>query len=202
MAALDLSIFTSGLQGIYIVAITLMSGAILFFGGWWVWRELQFKHKVTVHKVLSDGSITELYDRARHLRKGEKNDIQLKRLREIITKPPIDYAVKTMRGERYYFRWDGGHVFVPQKLAYNSPLEFHPGQYNINTQMAWRIRNRAERHGKKNIWLEYAPFIAWFLVIILVSITLWQLFSKLDVVAGSIDNLARSVADWGKQTIS
>jgi len=195
MADLGLGSIAGGFQVMMIVlgVIAIMAG--VGFGLWYYWRTLQYKIPVTIHKVVGDSKVPiELYDKARKIKKDDKNELHLKKLKEKIFNPSSDYYVKTHRGERLYFRWDGGHVFVPQKVVYNSPLNFEPATYNILAQMAWRIKERAERHKNKGFWDLYGSIIVWTGVIMVSAITLWILFSKLELVAGAINNLASSVS--------
>lgn len=180
------------IMGIVLLVLIITGG----LGGlmWWYWRTLQYKIPVTIHKVLGDNTIVEYYDKARKIGKNAKNDLHLKKLKEYVPNPNPDYYLKTNRGERLYFRWDGGHVFVPQKVVYNSPLQFETATYNVLSQMAWRIKERAERHKNKGFWDLYGSIIVWTGVIMVSAITLWILFTKLELVAGAINNLASSVS--------
>jgi hypothetical protein len=179
------------LTGIIMMGLLIFAGIGLFI--WWYYKQLQFKIPITIHKVLGDGTITEIYDKARHIKKGEKNELKLRKLKEIVPNPPNEYYVKSKVGERIYMRWDGGHVFVPQKVEYNSPLTFKPATYNMINQMAWRVKNSAERHRSKNFWDMYGSMVMWIGVVMISAITLWILFSKLELTAGAINNLASAV---------
>lgn len=173
-----------------IIFFLAVFGVIMFY----FFKELQFKIPVVVHKVLNDNSIVEYRDRARKLTRGGQNELKLKRLKEIVANPPPDYYIRTAKGEQLYFRWDGGHVFVPQKVTYNSPLAFKPATYNILNQMADRIKKAEERHKTKNFWDLYGNIIVWMTVVVLSAVVLIVLFSKLELVANSINNLAGAVS--------
>lgn len=161
---------------------------------WYIWRELQFKIPIIVHETNDNGIIRRQFkDKARKLRTKGRNVIFLKKLKEEINNPPNDFYVNNGKQGLLYFRWDGGHVLVPQKPVYNSPLEFHPATYNILVKMANRISTSAKRHGNEGFWTQYGHIVVWMGVVILTAITLWILFTKLEIVAGAINNYAGAV---------
>jgi hypothetical protein len=172
-----------------IVFFIAIFGLIMFY----MFKELQFKIPIVVHKVLDNGSVIEYRDRARKLMRNGRNELKLKKLKEVIANPPPDYYMKTKKGEQIYLRWDGGHVFVPQKVTYNSPLEFKPATYNILNQMADRIKHAEERHKSKTFWDLYGNVIVWMMVIVLSAVVMIVLFTKLELVANSISDLAGAV---------
>lgn len=168
--------------------------AVLAFFVWYVWRELQYKIPVTIHEANNKGYIRRQFtDKAKKIRRGEKNFLRLKKLKEEINNPPGDFYVNNGKNGLLYLRWDGGHILEPQKVAYNSPLTFEPAQYNILVKMAQRISTSAKRHGNVSFWQEYGHIIGWMIFIVLTSITMWILFTKLEVVAGAINNYASAV---------
>jgi len=173
-----------------IFIIVALLGVII----WYFWRELQFKIPVIVHETNNEGQVRRQFkDRARKIRSKGKNVIFFKKLKEEINNPPNDFYVNDGKRGVLYFRWDGGHVLVPQKPVYNSPLEFQPATYNILVKMAHRISTSAKRHGNQGFWAEYGHVVIWMGVVILTAITLWILFTKLEVVAGAINNYAGAV---------
>lgn len=190
------SLQTGGLI-IGIVFVIFLFVAAVAVGFFFLYRTLQFKIPVIIHKANDKGEITnELIDRARPILSKGRNLLQFKKLKETINNPPADYQVPRQRGGyTLYFRWDGGHAFQPQKLAYNSPLTFHPAQYNMLQQMTIRQREANKRHSDRSFWQEYGHVVAWMIFVVLTSITFWIMFTKLEVVAASINNLANSVKE-------
>lgn len=187
--------FLSVLGSIFTVLfVVLLFGAIMFY----IFREMQFKLPVVIHKVLGDGSVIEIKDVARKFTKNGQNELKLKKLKEVVSNPPPDYYLKTSKGEKIYFRWDGGHVFVPQKVTYNSPLEFKPATYNILNQMAWRIKTASERHKNKTFWDLYGNIIVWVTVIVLSAVVLIVLFSKLEQVGSALQANANAINSYAE----
>lgn len=200
--AFDIGSFTGSIGNFFeilgtvfvILFFVVAFGALMFY----LFRELQFKLPVVVHKVLGDGSIVEYRDRARKFIKNNKNELKFKKLKEVVSNPPADFYLKTKKGELLYFRWDGGHVFVPQKVTYNSPLEFKPATYNILNQMAWRIKTAEERHKNKTFWDLYGNIIVWLTVVVLSAVVMIVMFSKLELVANAINNQAAALRDYAE----
>lgn len=187
-------IFSGFQMAMTVLGAVLMAGAVLFLM-WLFYRQMQYKIPVTVHKVLDNNNVVEYYDKARKVSKDDRNELHLKKLKTWIPNPPSAFYTKTARGERLYMRWDGGKVFSPQKVTYNSPLVFEPATYNILSQMAWRIKTRAERHRTKSFWDLYGTVIMWTGFIVITAITMWIMFTKLELVAGSINALANAVSN-------
>lgn len=193
MAGLDFSGFVGNFSQSLVILQFLLWTLIVIgvaFGIYWFTR---FKHPVTIHKVLGDGTVKEINTKARLIKKT--NELQLFKGRQKINNPPPDFWLSGGKKDKVYIRWDGAGVFVPQKVKYNSPLEFEPAQYNILTQMATRIKAAAERHGKKGFWSEYGQIIMWTGFIVITAVTMWVMFAKLEIVAGSINNLASALRD-------
>jgi len=184
------------------VALIFFVVAIIGVFVWYVWRELQFKIPVIVHETNNEGQIRRQFkDKARKLRTKGRNVLFLKKIKEEINNPPNDFYVNDGKRGLLYFRWDGGHVLVPQKPVYNSPLEFLPATYNILVKMANRVSTSAKRHGNEGFWKEYGHIVVWMGVVILTAITLWILFTKLEIVAGAINNYAGAVKSLGNQQV-
>jgi len=192
--ALDMGSVASGFDNLMVV-LGFFLGAVALVGAfWYFWYITSFKIPVTIHKVLDNGLTVEYKDSARRInKKMHENELYLRRLKTFVSNPPPDFYTKTFSGEKLYFRWDGGKVLVPQKVTYNSPLVFEAATYNILGQMATRIKNREERHKTKTFWDVYGSIIVWMAVVMISAITLWILFTKLEIVAGSINNLASSI---------
>ena len=172
----------------------MMGMGLIVFLAYVLWKESQFKIPVIIHKVVDGGGIVEYTDKARKITKGGQNELRLRKFKEFIANPPADFYLRTKKGEKLYFRWDGGHIFVPQKVTYNSPLEFQPATYNILNQMSWRIRKAAERHKHKNFWDMYGNIIVWMVVVVMSGVVMIVMFSKLEQVGNGLNAIAGSVA--------
>lgn len=202
--AVDVGSFTSGFGDFFSVLGTIFSiiFAIGLIGlvGFLLFREMQFKIPVTIHKVLANGSVIEYSDKARKIKKNGQNELKLRKFKDFITNPPGDFYLRTGKGEKLYLRWDGGHVFVPQKVGYNSPLEFTPATYNILNQMTMRIKQAAERHKNKTFWDLYGQIVVWLVVIILSAVVMIVMFSELESVGNALNAVAASVSELAKST--
>ena len=192
MAGLDFSGYTAGFSQSLVILQYLFWSLVVIGIGFFVYRYYQYRIPITLHKVLGDNTVREINIKARMLRKT--NELQLGKIKLKINSPPPEFWLSTGKKEKVYFRWDGGQILVPQKVAYNSPLSFTPAQYNIATQMGMRIRQSEERHGKKGFWQEYGAVIMWSGFIIITAVTMWIMFAKLELVAGSINALASSLS--------
>ena len=175
--------------------------AIAFFV-WYILRQLQFKIPVIIHETTNNGVIRRQFtDKARKIRTKGRNVLYLRKLKAEINNPPQDFYVNNGKMGLLYLRWDGGHVFVPQKTVYNEALEFKPATYNILVKMANRISSSAKRHGNVGFWTEYGHVVGWMIFVLLTAVTLWILFTKLEIVAGAINNFAEATRSLSPQQV-
>lgn len=191
--------FTNFFQILGTIFVILLLVVVFGLIMWFLFKELKFKIPVVVHKVIGENSqIIEYRDRARKLIKNGRNELKLKKLKEIIPNPPADYYIRTKKGEQLYLRWDGGHVFVPQKVLYNSPLTFKAGTYNMLNQMGFRVRVSEERHKKKNFWDLYGNIIVWVAVIVVSAMVLIIMFTKMEGFASALQSNAAAINNYAE----
>lgn len=172
-----------------ILGAVALTGVILYF----VWREIQYKIPVTLHRIVGQNQIIESKDRAWiNKRKGE---IRLRKTKVEQTIPANKFFVKTLKSWRLYGQWDGHKAIQWQSLNYTSPLTFEPDTYDVYNQMGWRIRNAAIRHANESFFEKYGNQIMFMSTVLVIAIVLIILFDSVGNIGPSIQG---GLTEWAR----
>lgn len=182
-----------GTSMIWIGIIVFLFIAIGGFVIWWVVRK-SYNKEVWVFKKIGGLPMLNLKDKGKLMAFGMAGDrlLQLQKVKKYLSPPQIQM------GKELYWYWereDGEYVNF--SLADIDEVQKKAGAYFVDTDMRMQrlgieknLRDRLERKS----WLEkYGTIVAGVIFVIMVTVCLVVLFSKLKDVSISIDGMAGSV---------
>jgi NADH:ubiquinone oxidoreductase subunit 6 (subunit J) len=188
--------FGSGSLGtilLWVIVIMVLIGAITGFIVWWISKK-SWNKKVWIFVKVAGVPMLKLIDTGKLISFGMAGDklMKLKTLKKWLPPPQIQMGKDIYW---YYEREDG--EFVNFSLEDLDERQRKAGAYFVDTDMRMQRlgieKNLRDRMEKKS-WLEkYGSVIAGAVFIIMVTVCLVVLFSKLKETSTSIDGMASNV---------
>lgn len=175
--------------GIFIVLILIIAGGIF----WWYNRRLYTQH-IWIFGKVGGVPMLKYIDKGRLIPFGMAGDrlLNLKVSKKFLPPPRIQMGKNIYW---FYEREDG--EFINFSLQDLDEVQKKAGAYYVDTDMRMQRlgieKNLRERMERKGFFEKYGTTIAGVIFVIMVTVALVVLFSKLKDVAGSMDNMAGSV---------
>lgn len=172
-----------------IVVVGVIAGIII-----WIYNRKLYNQKIWIFGKVGGVPMLKYIDKGRLMAFGMAGDrlLRLKKMKKFLPPPQIQ-----MGGNVYWFyeREDGEYInFSLEDL---DEKQKEAGAYYVDTDMRMQRlgieKNLRERMEKKGFFEKYGQTIAGVIFIIMVTVSLVVLFSKLKDVSGSLDGVASSV---------
>lgn len=184
---------TLGTILIWIFAFILICGSLAGFIIWFYNRKL-YNQQIWVFGKVGGVPMLKYIDKGRLMPFGMAGDklLNLKKAKKYLPPPQIQMGKNIFW---FYEREDG--EFINFSLADLDEIQKKAGAYYVDTDMRMQRlgieKNLRERMERQGFFDKYGSTIAGAIFVIMVTVALVVLFSKLKDVAGSIDALAGSV---------
>jgi len=196
------SISMSGASGfMFNVLFGLIGIAIVGFMIWFIYREMQYKYKVTVLKELSNGGTLIDHDRGRILRRRDKTVVfKLKKYKTAkLAPPPLESMEPNTKGKLEVFIKNFGNGefdYYPLGLCLRgTQVYLTPFLTSRQNWISTEIKRSHERHG--SFWDKYGAMIAMGGLVVFTGIVLIVVFKmnsqSVDALSNGMDQIASAM---------
>jgi hypothetical protein len=188
--------FDFGIIGTFLiwVVVILFIGGILAVGIIWLINKKKYKLKIWVFGRVGGVPMLKTIDTGKLITFGMAGDklLQLKKLKKYLPTPQIQ-----MGKDIYWFYEREDSEFINFSLTDIDKKQKEAGAYYVDNDMRMQRlgieKNLRERLTKMSFFEKYGTAIAGVIFVIMVTVALVVLFSKLTEVSGAMESMSKSV---------
>jgi hypothetical protein len=201
----------TGVSGfLFNVIMGLLGIGVVAFMIWFIWRDLQYKYKVTVLKELSNGGTLIDHDRGRIKRRKDGTEIfLLKKYRTAkLSPPPLDSFEPNTKGKMEVFIknfGNGNFDYYPIGISLRGLQVYTtPFLTSRNNWISTEIKRSQAKHG--SFWEKYGAMVVMGGLVVFTGIVLIVVFKmnsqSAEMLGTGMETLANSIETFKTSAIT
>lgn len=179
--------------GIIFFLFLIIVGAVFGLWAWWYINKKQFKYNIRIFEKVDGRYKPTINDKAIERKIGTGGDtiFYLKSLKKIVPRPTIQTGINTFWFAR---REDGELINIGME---DIDLKMKEAQvYYLDNEMRYARASlqklNKDRNSKETFWSKYGRDIMTIIFVVLISVLLLLIASKMMQIVGTVDNLIKA----------